>query len=349
MKTMNTGNRTMKRLAAALTLCVAPAMALADDRMKDMGAEAREAYREGQIWATYVGNESLQSYDIDVDVDGSRAVLTGTVDSEVEKQLAERIANRVDGIDRVDNQLRVDENWMANNHRNTRTTATTAAVDEPDFGDYVGDKTAEAMVKSKLLWNTVTDGTDIDVEVLNNVATLSGVADSETSKRAAERVALDTRGVRSVNNNLRVASEGVAGVGDNTTMGDRATTNPASADRNDREFARTTEQGQQREYAGLTGDRDNSDSRAVRTGSEAGMSDEWIEARVNSTLMWTNGIDGGDIDVEVDNGVVTLEGEVESEWAKNRAQEIAQDIRGVNRVDVNELEVQDYGDRISQR
>lgn len=321
---MKTHNRTMKRLAAALTLCVAPAVAFAGDNMKDMSAEAREAYREGQIWATYAGNASLDSYDIKVDVAGSRATLTGTVDSEIEKQLAERIALRTDGVDSVSNNIKVDSNALTTYYSETYVAE---PVDEPDFGDYVGDKTAEAMVKSKLLWNTVTDGTDIDVEVLNNTATLSGVADSEVAKRAAERIALDTNGVIRVTNNLRVSGERMA----DTRM-------RTDADRDDREYAGLNE----------TGRTDRSD-RVASTDGEDVITDKWIEARVNSSMMWSNAIDGGDVDVKVNNGIVTLTGAVASEWAKDRAEEIARDIRGVERVNVSGLEVQDYGDRVTQR
>ncbi len=70
--------------------------------------QARDAYREGMIWATYAANPALDAYHLGVDVQGNRAILTGRVESSVEKLLAERIALRAQGVNLVDNRIVID-------------------------------------------------------------------------------------------------------------------------------------------------------------------------------------------------------------------------------------------------
>lgn len=67
-------------------------------------------------------------------------------------------------------------------------------------------------------------------------------------------------------------------------------------------------------------------------------SDSEIRANILNILSWDASIDAGDISVEVDNGVATLLGSVDTYWKKQRAEEQAIDIGGVTRV-VNELTV----------
>ncbi len=101
-------------VAVALALAAATATVNAAQdkgqamRAEQMSPDARDAFREGQIWATYVINPALQSYQLDVDVDDDTVVLTGTVDSHVEKRLAERIARQADGVERIDNRIDVN-------------------------------------------------------------------------------------------------------------------------------------------------------------------------------------------------------------------------------------------------
>lgn len=176
-----TKSHSMKTLAAAITLCVAPTLAFAGE--KSMSSEAKDAYREGQIWATYVANPALEAYEIDIDVNGNRAILTGDVESKIEKRLAERIAMNTDGISRVDNQILVDPQLVI-----------TVVDTDPDFGRFVADATIEAMVGSRLLWNDDTDGLDIDVSAMQGRVTLTGNADSERSRSLAGWLAANTSG-----------------------------------------------------------------------------------------------------------------------------------------------------------
>ncbi len=287
-------------LAATLATLVAPGLALsadvkttdsADVKTTDLAAEVKDAYREGQIWATYATNSSLDALDLAVDVQGDKAIITGTVETLIQKRLAQRIADRTDGIDSVENRILIDPELVV-----------TVIQPLPSFASYVADATLEAMIDSKLLWNQYTDALDINVTTSAGVVTLTGIADTPHSRALAGRLAATTPGAVLVHNKLTL---------DPDQNGQVATAK--------------------------TADGDNL------------LSDAWITAKTNSTLLWTEGVQGSDIDVETKDGVVTLEGTVESGFEKALAVELAQGIRGVQRVDASGLKLEINADQVSQR
>ena len=293
MKTHHSRNTTMKHglLAGAVALLLAPAVALAGGGDKPaMTAAEKDAYREGQIWATYATNPGLDAFDLHVDVDGDTAILRGTVENAIQKRLAARIADQAEGVTRVDNQIVVDPKLVV-----------TVVGTTPSFANAVADATLEAMIDSKLLWNHYTDGLDIDVSARNGVVTLTGIADTENSMRLAGHIAATTPGTVLVHNRLRL---------DPDQKGQVAT---AIAPDDDNELA-----------------------------------DAWVTARTTSALLWTRGVDGTDIAVETEDGLVTLEGKVDSGFEKELAIETAQGIRGVSRVDASALVIDFDGDKVGR-
>ena len=101
-------HKPVRALATAVALMVAgTGNAMAAD-FDGMTQEAKDAYRHGQIWATYATTPILDTRDIDVDVEGNTVTLTGVVETVGEKALAGLIADGADGVTTVNNQLRVD-------------------------------------------------------------------------------------------------------------------------------------------------------------------------------------------------------------------------------------------------
>jgi osmotically-inducible protein OsmY len=181
-------------LASAIGLALGAGAASAD---KPLATELDEAQKEGRIYASYALNRHLNPFEFEVTVDGSQVILQGTVEESIDKDLAEQIALSVNGIAKVDNQIKVD-----------------SSVGEParkagqrSFGEAVEDATITAGVKSKLLWNDNTDGLDIKVETKQGVVTLTGVADSAASKELAGYLAANTGGARDVDNRLTVSGK----------------------------------------------------------------------------------------------------------------------------------------------
>jgi osmotically-inducible protein OsmY len=67
-------------------------------------------------------------------------------------------------------------------------------------------------------------------------------------------------------------------------------------------------------------------------------SDERIREDINDRLTDDTDLDASDIEVSIENGVVTLRGSVDSHWDKRRAEDIAESVSGVIDVD-NHLRV----------
>ncbi|MCO5786898.1 transporter [Pseudomonas sp. G11-1] len=279
----------LKKLAIATAtvgvIALSPMAAYAEDG--DMSRQLTEARQEGSVWTAFALNRHLSPFSIDVEIENGVAVLTGEVESEVDRDLAEQVALGVEGIREVDNQLKVEGE-----------TADRAADDSgAAFSTRFNDATTTATVKSKLLWNRNTEGLDINVGTRNGVVTLQGNTDSAESKELAERLARNTEGVRQVDNQLEVNAE--AGTADKA--------------------------------------RDKADQ------AGAAISDAWISSKVKSSFLFNNSLDGLDISVDTKGGQVTLGGRVATSAEKDLAIEIAEDIRGVQGVNADSLQVGNEG------
>lgn len=71
-------------------------------------------------------------------------------------------------------------------------------------GSYVDDTAITTAVKAKFVEDKTVDATAIKVETLNGTVQLSGFAKSSAEKSKAEALARNTKGVRSVKNDLSV-------------------------------------------------------------------------------------------------------------------------------------------------
>lgn len=160
----------------------------------DLSSQLSEARQEGSIWTAFALNRHLNPFTIDVDVENGTARISGSVESEVERDLAEQIALGIEGVKEVDNQLKVDPQVAPRRG------------DKPGLAQRIDDVTLAATVKSKLLWNSNTEGLDIQVRAENGVVTLRGQAQTPAAKELAERLAANTDGVREVHNLLSISS-----------------------------------------------------------------------------------------------------------------------------------------------
>lgn len=187
----------------ALATAGSPVMAgSGDDQTSDIWARA-------SLTTTYTLNRSLNPFKIETEVHNGFATLRGTVDSEVERDLAEELALGVDGIHKVDNQLQIEPGLSP--HQSARGDA--AEPTERSFMQKVEDANLTAKIKSQLLWNSNTSGLDIDVDTLNGSVSLSGNVESDAEAELAEQIARNTDDVRGVENNLNVGGA-QAGVDD---------------------------------------------------------------------------------------------------------------------------------------
>ena len=140
----------------------------------------------------------LRDHGKPVDVANGSAKLTGSVETDVERDLAEQLALGIEGVTKVDNQLKVDPNVESQ------------VSSKPTMAQRFDDATTVATVKSKLLWNSNTEGLDIKVQADNGNLTLSGDAQSQAAKDLAGSLASNTDGVRKVDNQIRVSGDATA-------------------------------------------------------------------------------------------------------------------------------------------
>lgn len=200
MSDENQAIRPRAALAAAcvLSLLVAlPGLARSEDESSWSG-EARDAWLDGRIEAAFALNEHLDPFDIGTRVESGEVTLSGSVESQIDKDLAAEIARSVDGVEDVNNELTVEpETSKAKQRASGRS-----------FADRVGDATTTARVKTALLANQSTSGLDIDVDTRGGVVALRGEVRSEQEGDLAERIAANTEGVKRVENQLEAAEAG---------------------------------------------------------------------------------------------------------------------------------------------
>jgi osmotically-inducible protein OsmY len=132
--------------------------------------------------------------------------LTGKVAETVNKDLAKQIALGVEGIKSVDNKIDVVSNY----------TAPTKSMDR-SFGEVVDDAAITSAVKSKLMWSRHAEGLTADVDTKRGKVMLTGTATSMEAKDAAGKLALNTRGVQAVSNQLAIEA-GKPGVAKNAEV-----------------------------------------------------------------------------------------------------------------------------------
>lgn len=162
---------------------------------KDKGSNLQDVKLEAKIWAKYAMHEEMNPFEIDVDVDHGRVTLAGTVDTNAEAKLAEVLISDMKGVESIQNDLKVEGREKPKDVA----TFVDQKVVEP-----LSDAAKTSMIQTKLLWNRDVSGWDIDVDTEGDEVTLTGVVHSQKACDTAEYLALDTPGVKTVNNDIKV-------------------------------------------------------------------------------------------------------------------------------------------------
>lgn len=163
----------------------------------------------------------------------------------------------------------------------------------------IDDSAITTGVKAKLATAGQLDSSTIRVETANGTVTLTGSVNDATARSAAANAARSVAGVTSVNNRLSVSS---------------STVTAAAQDAGDAIEA--------------TGD-----------AAAQAVSDTWITTKVKSVLLADSEAKGMDISVDTKDGVVTLEGELDSQADIDHVKALARGVEGVKRVNFSALTV----------
>ncbi|GAB3039123.1 BON domain-containing protein [Bowmanella dokdonensis] len=165
------------------------------------------------------------------------------------------------------------------------------------------DAWIDGKAEATLLFNGNLNSFDINTDVQNGKVTLTGKVDKSVDKKLAEELVEGIDGVKDVDNQLTILSS-------DDDMSD--------SDEGDMDYAK------------------NSDTADTDTTSE--LVDAKIATVIKSRFLFDSDISGTDIDVDVENGVVTLTGDVGSDAEKQLAVTIAKNANDVKEVN-DELKV----------
>jgi len=82
-----------------------------------------------------------------------------------------------------------------------------AGLGDRSVGATIDDATITSKVKAKFVADSVVDAMDVNVNTYDGVVQLAGFADSADQVRRAERIARETEGVKSVQNDIHIAGK----------------------------------------------------------------------------------------------------------------------------------------------
>ncbi|MFW5698311.1 MAG: BON domain-containing protein [Planctomycetota bacterium] len=156
-----------------------------------------------------VRNPYTEAYEIDTRVNNGTVTLSGEVTTYFEKAEAERVASRAMGVQDVINAIQVDQSQEAyvydpwvDPYDPYAPYLDAYAPDTPLLSDAeIADE-----IEGELYWSPFVEVDQIDVRVVNGVATLSGTVDSWSERSAAVTNAYEG-GATLVVNDLAVASD----------------------------------------------------------------------------------------------------------------------------------------------
>ncbi len=184
-------------------------------------------------------------------------------------------------------------------------------------------------VHSEMVDEDVLSGSNIDVDVKHGVVTLQGTVPSEAARARAIECAKRNDGVKNVVDQLKIAPAH----GTNTAAKvDKAQDKMGkAADKTEDKMAKAADKTENKmDKAG-----DKSAGAAKKTGRA--IDDGWIKSKIYAQYMadWNTVLNDSDIDVDVSNNMVTLNGVVKSAEAKSKAVSIAKATDGVKGVKDN--------------
>ena len=174
---------------------------------------------------------------------------------------------------------------------------TTAQTTRPDSGNTVTDAWITMKVHSQFVPENALEGSDIDVDTAGGTVTLTGTVKTEAGRQRAVAIAKATDGVKAVNDKLRIGTaEGLA------------------------------------EQAGSVAREAARDTESAAKSAAVAVTDGWLKSKIYAQYITEDALDDSEIDIDVDGGVVTLNGTVRTAAGKARATEIARATDGVKRV-----------------
>ncbi len=176
-----------KTMAVAVLGLAVPALTVACSTTQPVTSSVDDAGTTARVAAQLAADPDVDKYEIDVDTEQGVVHLRGEVETQAEKDEAERIARNTRGVRDVVNQIQLMRE---------------GAGSGPDWDAWVTTK-----VKSKLAVDPDIRAFNIDVDTENGIVYLTGIVEKEEDRMEAERLARGVEGVERVVNNLQLEDE----------------------------------------------------------------------------------------------------------------------------------------------
>jgi hyperosmotically inducible protein len=145
-----------------------------------------DATISADVKAALVQDPTTRSSNISVNTMRGTVELSGFVDSPDQRREAARVAGNIAGVHSVDNELQINSQV-------------------PVVGAAMSDDAITSRVQVALASSPETRGAPVKVSTYQGVVQLAGFVNSRQEREAAAAVAGSVQGVRSVDNDLRVA------------------------------------------------------------------------------------------------------------------------------------------------
>jgi osmotically-inducible protein OsmY len=312
-----------------------------------------------EISAKYYANDSTRGQRLDVNVDQGVATVRGVVPDEMAEKRAIELADSVEGVTRVNDEItvRAPEQAKAPERDDSSPALITATIQAKYFGD--------PDVKGRTIDVTTAPG---------GLVTLEGTVETQQEQAEAVRLARETDGVTRVDSRLRVQPNAPREqerrtAADPDGQSDTWLTTKIQAkyfmdaDVRGRNIDVETRDGivtltgvvgseaERRQAIALARNTDGvrevtdklriemADAKA-RPGTTVDVNrpDPWITMKIQAQYFLDSEVKGHEIDVDTTKGIVTLTGAVETAQQKQEAELIAKETEGVKQV-VNRLKV----------
>lgn len=299
-----------KQLAQKVAMSVKGAQAIRNEIRIDYPDTRPDAEIASEVRRRIELDPFLHKTLIDVTVDNGKVALSGVVGTAQQRQIANDDA-WVAGVRSVSTEDLKVEWWARDEMQKKRKVAAKS------------DEAIREAVLDALRYDPRVNPANIEVHVNNATVSLTGTVDNLPAKQSAGNDASDAIGVTNVRNNILVRSE--------SPTDDEIADNVASAFFRDPVIERhKIDVVVRNRKVYLYGDVDSyfekqrADRIAAQSAGVAAISNnlsvneshDWkgdaqIEADIEDELYWSWYIDAGDVNVQVDDGVATLEGNVD--------------------------------------
>ncbi len=155
--------------------------------------QATDATTSGKVKSAFMLSKRLSVYDIEAITQNGVVTLSGQVPSEIDKELAEKVARDTRGVNQVSNQLIVEPQIKPSE----------ASLRE---SKRIADLEIQADLRERLAASPELSGKTIQITVTNRNITLVGEVETPAQKSGAEQLARSLANVTGVTNQLSVSN-----------------------------------------------------------------------------------------------------------------------------------------------